>query len=98
LKNEDKITLKLHIYDSILLNWESLPDNFTLNDLAEVCNLQNRSRFSLQKQLYHLRDLNIIFLGSRKVWHKKHLHLERWFANYLKKLEQEADRQCVLKN
>jgi hypothetical protein len=81
-----KIALKIHIYNEILFNWEAIPDNFTLSDLQEICNMHERSVYSLQKQLYHMRDIGMIFLGTRKTWHKTHKHLDTWFSNYLKKL------------
>jgi hypothetical protein len=84
---EPKTQTKIHLYNQILRNWENIPENFTLNQLATACNISNRSWYSLQKQLYHMRDLGMVTLGSRKTWHKKHLHLDRWFADYLKKLE-----------
>jgi hypothetical protein len=89
--NLKKNALKIHVYEDILRNWEGIPDHFTLSDIKEICNFHNRSSFSIQKQLYHMRDIGMISLGARKTWFKNHKHLDTWFSNYLKKLEKTSE-------
>jgi hypothetical protein len=90
-------TAKIHVYASILSAWDSIPRDFSLSDLQQcVPELQHMSVFSVQKQLYHMKELNMIKLTSRKVWHKTYVSLGIWWSYYIKELEKQQESKITV--
>ena len=80
--------LKIPIYDSIIHNWDKLPTNFTLLDLSKYCETKERSIWSLQKQRQWMKNNGLIehLEGTRKTWHKRYKHIDRWLNTHLNKV------------
>lgn len=86
--------MKIAVYDEILRNWEAIPGKFALNQLLEICDLHQRSVFSIQKQLVHMRQIGLIELNGRKTYTKVHKHLDTWFRSYLLSLDNQPTQQA----